>query len=91
MDLLSHLFIFSPMKENKKFTNVFTRNTSKLAALKLVMSGQKKLTSQILLQTLWHDLPCQQSLLPDLSRKIEGDAGYCGTYRTEEQINLVSL
>ena len=43
MDLLSRLFIFSPMKENKKFTNVFTRNISELAALKLVMSGQKKL------------------------------------------------
>ena len=38
MDLLSCLFIFSPMKENKKFTNVFTRNISELAALKLVMS-----------------------------------------------------
>ena len=50
-----------------------------------------KETSQILLQTLWHDLPCQQSLLSDLSRKIEGDAGYCGTYGTKEQINLVSL
>ena len=32
MDLLSRLFIFSPMKENKKFTNVFTRNISELAA-----------------------------------------------------------
>ena len=32
MDLLSRLFIFSPMKENKKFTNVFTRNTSELTA-----------------------------------------------------------
>ena len=30
--------IFSPMKENKKFTNVFTRKISELAALKLVMS-----------------------------------------------------
>ena len=40
MDLLSRLFIFSPMKENKKFTDVFTRNISELAALKikLVMS-----------------------------------------------------
>ena len=38
MDLLSHLFILSPIKENKKFTNVFTRNISELAALKLVMS-----------------------------------------------------
>ena len=38
MDLLSRLFIFSPVKENKKSTNVFTRNISELAALKLVMS-----------------------------------------------------
>ena len=32
MDLLSRLFIFSPMKESKKFTNVFTQNISELAA-----------------------------------------------------------
>ena len=32
MDPLSH------MKENKKFTDVFTRNISELEALKLVMS-----------------------------------------------------
>ena len=38
MDLLSRLFIFSPMKENEKFTNALTRNISELAALKLVMS-----------------------------------------------------
>ena len=38
MDLFSRLFIFSPMKENKKFTDVFTRNISELGALKLVMS-----------------------------------------------------
>ena len=36
-------------------------------------------------------LPCEQSLLPDLSRKIEGDAGYSGIYGTKQQINLVSL
>ena len=30
MDLLSRLFIFSPMKEKKKFTNVFIRNISSL-------------------------------------------------------------
>ena len=35
MDVLSRLFIFSPMKENKKFTSVFTRNITELAALKL--------------------------------------------------------
>ena len=41
MDLLSCLFIFSPTEKNKKFKNVFTRNISELAALKLVMSLQK--------------------------------------------------
>ena len=38
MDVPSRLVIFSPMKENKMFTNVFTRNIFELAALKLVMS-----------------------------------------------------
>ena len=41
MDLLSRLFIFSPMKENKKFTNVFTQNISEFNSdinLKVVMS-----------------------------------------------------
>ena len=55
MDLLSRLFIFSPTKENKKFTNAFTRNISELAALKLIFCNVvTKETSQILLQTLWH-------------------------------------
>ena len=54
MDLLSRLF-FPPVKENKKFTNIFTRNISELAALKLVISNVvTKETSQILLQTVWH-------------------------------------
>ena len=35
---------FSPIKENKKFTNVFTRNTSELAALKLVCLDKGNLT-----------------------------------------------
>ena len=51
MDLLSCLFIFSPTEKNKKFTNVFTRNISELAALNDVVTKE---TSQILLQTLWH-------------------------------------
>ena len=38
MDLLGRLFIFSIVKENKKFANVLTRNISEIAALKLVMS-----------------------------------------------------
>ena len=41
MELLSRMFIFSPMKENKKFTNVVIQNISELAALKLVMSWQR--------------------------------------------------
>ena len=31
MDLLSRLFIFSPIKENKKFTNVVIRNISEIS------------------------------------------------------------
>ena len=43
------------MKENKKFTNVFTPNISELATLKVPGSNVvTKETSQILLQTLWH-------------------------------------
>ena len=43
MDLLGRLFTFTPMKdlENKKFTNLFTRNISELASLKLVMCDQR--------------------------------------------------
>ena len=33
----NRLLIFSSMKENKKFTDVFTRNISELAVVKLVM------------------------------------------------------
>ena len=47
-------WLFSPlwMRTRSSVTNVFTRNTSELAAFKLVM-WQKK-TSQILLQTPWY-------------------------------------
>ena len=38
MDLLSRLFIFSPLKENKNFTKEFMRKISELVALKSVMS-----------------------------------------------------
>ena len=57
MDLLSRLYIFSPMKGYKEFTNVFTPNISKLAALKLKCHDKRNVTKeafQILLQTLWH-------------------------------------
>ena len=50
------------MKENKKFTNVLTRNISELAAFKLVMSWQKKFLKYccrdcgtITLVSLWGD------------------------------------
>ena len=55
------------MKENKKFTNVFTQNISELAALKL--------TSQILLQTLWH-LRKRYKNLVSLSGDSFTDVGY---------------
>ena len=68
MDLLGRLFIFFPMKENKKVTDVLTRNISEIAAIKLVMSWKKKLPKyccmhcgtlrkpQINLVSLWGDL-----------------------------------
>ena len=43
MDLLSRLFIFTPMKENKKFTIASTRNISELAALKIVNTNGGKI------------------------------------------------
>ena len=62
MDLLSLLIIFPPVKEHKKFTNVFTRNISELAASKLVTVTTKE-TSQILLQTVWHLRKLQINLI----------------------------
>ena len=55
MDLLSRLFLFSPMKE-ENFTNVFTQNISKLAIIIKSSNVLTKETSQeqILLQTLQH-------------------------------------
>ena len=49
MDLLStsRLFLFNPTEKNKKFTNVFTRNISELAALKLLSNVVTKETSQM--------------------------------------------
>ena len=43
MDLLGRLFILSPIKENKKFTNVLTRNIFEFSHV------VTKETSQILL------------------------------------------
>ena len=42
MALLSHLFIFSPMKENEKLTTVFTQNIIELSNV------MTKETSQII-------------------------------------------
>ena len=43
MNLLSCLFIFSLTEKNKKFTSIFTRNISELAALKLqTLRGKQK-------------------------------------------------
>ena len=69
MDLLSRLFIFSPIKENKKFTNVVIRNISKISNV------VTKETSQILLQTLWH-LRKPQINLVSLQGDSFTDVGY---------------
>ena len=53
MDLLSRLFIFSPMKENKKFTNGIHPKHFRVSSIKISNVVTKE-TSQILLQTLWH-------------------------------------
>ena len=54
MDLLSHLFIFSPMKENKKFTNTCIHPKHFQVKGIKISNVVTKETSQILLQTLWH-------------------------------------
>ena len=41
------LVYFSPMKDSKKFTNVFTRNISELAALKLVIGTLRYGTARL--------------------------------------------
>ena len=54
MDLLSRLFIFSPMKENKKFShNCIHLKHFRVSGIK-INNVMAKETSQILLQTLWH-------------------------------------
>ena len=54
MDLLSRLFIFSPMKENKKFSHkCIHRIHFRVRGIKSSNVVTKE-TSQILLQTLWH-------------------------------------
>ena len=40
MHFLNGLFLFSPMKEKKKFTNVFTQNIFELATLQAVIEEE---------------------------------------------------
>ena len=55
MDLLSRLFIFSSMKENKKFSSkcIHPKQFLVISGIKISNVVTKE-TSQILLQTLWH-------------------------------------
>ena len=56
MDLLSCLFIFSPIKENKKFSHKLMYSTETFPneiGIKISNVVTQE-TSQILLQTLWH-------------------------------------
>ena len=53
MDLLNRLFIFSPMKENKKFSHKCHPKHFQVSGIK-ISNVMTKETSQILLQTLWH-------------------------------------
>ena len=54
MDLLSRLFIFSPMKGNKKFSHKCIHlKHFRASGIKISIDVTKE-TSQILLQTLWH-------------------------------------
>ena len=54
MDLLSRLFIFSPMKENIQEVHKFVHPKHfRVSGIK-ISNVVRKETSQILLQTLWH-------------------------------------
>ena len=53
MDLLSRLFIFSPMKENKKFSHKCIHPKHFRVSSIKISNVVTKETSQILLQTLW--------------------------------------
>ena len=54
MDLLSRLFIFFPMKDNKKFSHkCIYPQQFRVTGVKISNVVTKE-TSQILLQTLWH-------------------------------------
>ena len=68
MDLLSRLFIFFPMKENKKFIHKFIHPKHfQVSSIKISTVGTKE-ASQILLQTLWHLLKPQINLV-----SLQGD------------------
>ena len=79
MDLLSRLFIltiFSPMKENKKFSHKCIHPKHfRVSAIKI--SDVTKETSQILLPTLWHLQKPQINLV-----------SLCGNSFTNEGYNI---
>ena len=75
MDLLSRLFIFSPMKENKKFSHKCIHlKHFRVSGIKISNVVTKE-TSQILLQTLWH-LRKPQINLVSLQGDSFTDVGY---------------
>ena len=74
MDLLSCLFIFSRMKENKKLSHKCI-HLKHFQVNGIKISNVTKETSQILLQTLWH-LRKPQINLVILRGDSFTDAGY---------------
>ena len=75
MNLLSRLFIFLPMRENKKFSHKYTHPKHfRVSGIKISNVVTKE-TSQILLQTLWHLRKPQKNLV-SLRGDSFTDAGY---------------
>ena len=83
MDLLSRLFIFSPMKENKKFNHKCIHPKHFQVSSIKISNVVTKETSQILLQTLWHSWKPQinnlVSLLGDSFTDVEYNIGQVAT------------
>ena len=76
MDLLSRLFIFSPMKENKKFSHKCI-HTKHFQVSGIKISKVTKETPQILLQTPWHLRKPQINLV-----------SLCGNFFTDVEYNI---
>ena len=75
MDLLSRLFIFSPMNDNKKFSHKCIHPKHfRVSGIKFGNVVTKE-TSQILLQTLWHFRKPQTNLV-SLREDSFTDVGY---------------